>query len=28
MSEGNFGIMKAVSKYDYYKGLKFSAYAT
>ncbi|RMA78643.1 RNA polymerase primary sigma factor [Metamycoplasma subdolum] len=28
ISEGNSGIMKAVSKYDYKKGFKFSTYAT
>ncbi|WP_412031367.1 RNA polymerase sigma factor [Metamycoplasma buccale] len=28
ISEGNSGIMKAVSKYDYHKGFKFSTYAT
>ncbi len=28
ISEGNSGIMKAVSKYDYTKGFKFSTYAT
>ncbi|KDE41723.1 RNA polymerase sigma factor [Metamycoplasma hyosynoviae] len=28
ISEGNAGIMKAVSKYDYKKGFKFSTYAT
>jgi len=28
ISEGNAGIMKAVSKYDYTKGFKFSTYAT
>ncbi|AXE60699.1 RNA polymerase sigma factor [[Mycoplasma] phocae] len=28
ISEGNSGIMKSVSKYDYTKGFKFSTYAT
>ncbi|MXR05679.1 RNA polymerase sigma factor [Mycoplasma flocculare] len=28
ISEGNLGIIKAVSKYDYTKGFKFSTYAT
>ncbi|AWX69202.1 RNA polymerase sigma factor [[Mycoplasma] anseris] len=28
ISEGNSGIMKAVSKFDYHKGYKFSTYAT
>ncbi|QJG67074.1 RNA polymerase sigma factor [Mycoplasma phocoenae] len=28
ISEGNAGIIKAVNKYDYHKGFKFSTYAT
>ncbi|QJR44010.1 RNA polymerase sigma factor [Mycoplasma miroungirhinis] len=28
ISEGNAGILKAVDKYDYHKGFKFSTYAT
>ncbi|CRH24660.1 RNA polymerase sigma factor [Chlamydia trachomatis] len=28
ISEGNQGILKAVDKYDYTKGYKFSTYAT
>ncbi|CNS18473.1 RNA polymerase sigma subunit RpoS (sigma-38) [Salmonella enterica subsp. enterica serovar Typhimurium str. DT104] len=28
ISEGNLGIIKAVAKYDYTRGFKFSTYAT
>ncbi len=28
IQEGNFGLAKAISKFDYRKGYKFSTYAT